>query len=264
MESLEEFDPYTSYGLHWFPYEITQCKQLRKSRVSTRALYGNYKFRPSFPGLDPIVPQLVPRQCSVCGVDLVGHEVLQRWLSLRVATDVLPLLVNACSEACIGRLPAGAAGYIESPHTGGPKIKQPVELPNRRKVYVPGPSGEGRVASTTSGSGRLEGLSELTLIKAKVPAWKADELREKRESQAPPAVEVPAHLRERLGPEMKMDVHWVDVKLRSGLRLYNLVVRGGRFFAGFATQADGEGIVPFTSGDVVAVRRHMPRWWPVW
>ena len=120
------------------------------------------------------------------------------------------------------------------------------------------------MTSATSGSGRLEGLSELPLLKAKVPAWKADELREMHEAQAPPTVEVPAHLRERLSPEMKMGVHWVNVKLRCGLRLYNLVVRGGRFFAGFVTQADGEGIVPLASEDVVPVRPHMRRWWPVW
>ena len=38
MEALEYFDPYTSYYLHWFPYEITKCKNLKDSRVSTRAL----------------------------------------------------------------------------------------------------------------------------------------------------------------------------------------------------------------------------------
>jgi len=46
MSSLEEFDPYTSYRLHWFPYEITRCSRLKRSRVSTRALYGNFKYRP--------------------------------------------------------------------------------------------------------------------------------------------------------------------------------------------------------------------------
>lgn len=25
MESLEYFDPYTSYSLHWFPFEIVNC-----------------------------------------------------------------------------------------------------------------------------------------------------------------------------------------------------------------------------------------------
>ena len=40
MSSLEEIDPYTSYRLHWFPYEITQCRRLEESRVSTRALWS--------------------------------------------------------------------------------------------------------------------------------------------------------------------------------------------------------------------------------
>ena len=48
MDALEEFDPYTSYRLHWFPYEITRCANLKDSRVSTRALYGNHKYRPPF------------------------------------------------------------------------------------------------------------------------------------------------------------------------------------------------------------------------
>ncbi len=46
MTALEKFTPYTSYRLHYFPYEITRCPKLKESRVSTRALYGNYKYRP--------------------------------------------------------------------------------------------------------------------------------------------------------------------------------------------------------------------------
>lgn len=38
MESLEKFWPYTSYRLHWFPYEITRCRKLNNSLVSTRAI----------------------------------------------------------------------------------------------------------------------------------------------------------------------------------------------------------------------------------
>ena len=51
MESLEELDIYTSYRLHWLPYEVTRCQKLKRSRASTRALYGNYKYRPLFPRL---------------------------------------------------------------------------------------------------------------------------------------------------------------------------------------------------------------------
>jgi hypothetical protein len=53
MANLEVFEPYTSYSLHWFPYEPTTCASLRDSTVSTRALYGNSKFRPAFPRLQP-------------------------------------------------------------------------------------------------------------------------------------------------------------------------------------------------------------------
>lgn len=50
MTNLEEFSPYTSRRLHWFPYEITRCGRLVNSTVSTRSIYGNYKYRPPFRG----------------------------------------------------------------------------------------------------------------------------------------------------------------------------------------------------------------------
>jgi hypothetical protein len=123
MDSLEEFDPYTSYRLHWFPFEITRCKKLADSRVSTRALYGNYKFRPPFPRL----PQAIdaPTSCSVCGEPFGDLSPIQRWISVRVATDVLPLLVHACSAACLDRLPESASGYVGGAHTGGLGLAQP-------------------------------------------------------------------------------------------------------------------------------------------
>jgi uncharacterized protein (TIGR02996 family) len=127
MTSLRMFTPYTSYRLHWFPYEITRCRELRSSTVSTRALYGNYKFRPPFPLLVPPTPPAhgPVRPCSVCDrayEDLQLHRV---WISLRVAGDVLPLLVNACSAACIEQLPAPPEGYIQGPHRGGVAVQQP-------------------------------------------------------------------------------------------------------------------------------------------
>ncbi|MDX2565372.1 hypothetical protein PV371_38115 [Streptomyces sp. TX20-6-3] len=51
MTSLEEFSPYTSHRLHWFPYEITRCWKLVRSTISTRSLFGNFKLRPPFPRL---------------------------------------------------------------------------------------------------------------------------------------------------------------------------------------------------------------------
>jgi hypothetical protein len=67
---------------------------------------------------------------------------------------------------------------------------------------------------------------------------------------------IPTPLRAKLGPEMKMDVHWIDVKLADGTKLMNLVVRGGSTITGRATDPNGEGPLPFVSADIVSLRRH--------
>lgn len=125
MTNLEEFDPYTSYRLHWLPYEITRCKKLKRSRVSTRALYGNYKYRPPFPRLPVVSADLTPPVCSVCREPFTRKGPHQVWISLLVAKDVLPLLVHACSSDCIRALPKPAENYVPEPHRGGLEIKQP-------------------------------------------------------------------------------------------------------------------------------------------
>jgi uncharacterized protein (TIGR02996 family) len=108
MTSLEKFVPYTSYWLHWYPYELARCPALRDSTVSTRALYGNFKFHPPFPALAPRAASggndpLPPRPCSVCDAMFDDRHEQRAWVSRRVATDVLPLLVNACSAECLAR-----------------------------------------------------------------------------------------------------------------------------------------------------------------
>jgi hypothetical protein len=136
MAGLEVFEPYTSPRLHWFPYELTRCKNLKSSTVSTRRIFGNFKYRPPFPGLrQGLVPADGPdpglwgadaiTSCSVCGGPVTDRGVRQVWLSARVATDVLPLLVNACSDACVDTLPPGAERHVRSPHSGGPGVVQP-------------------------------------------------------------------------------------------------------------------------------------------
>jgi hypothetical protein len=124
MTNLQQFSPYTSYRLHWFPYEITRCTNLKESTVSTRALYGNYKYRPPFPELPQLNEEITPGCCSVCQ-NRFNNAPIQVWISLRVATDVLPLLVHACSKACIQRLPTPPDGYIKEPHQGGHGVVQP-------------------------------------------------------------------------------------------------------------------------------------------
>jgi hypothetical protein len=142
MTNLEVFEPYTSHRLHWYPYELARCARLADSTVSTRVLYGNFKIRPPFPALRPVThaeeadfAALDPavwgadavRTCSVCDGP-VDQELRQAWISRLVGTDVLPLLVNACSTACVAALPQPHTGYIPTPHTGGPDIVQPAAL----------------------------------------------------------------------------------------------------------------------------------------
>lgn len=127
MESLEYFDPYTSYNLHWFPYEISNCKNLNNTRVSTRILYGNFKNRMAFPDLtrNPVRYFGESVKCSVCKKEMTYDDVNQLWISLWIGTDVLPLLVNLCSKDCEAQLPPPTKGYVQNPHKGGAYLKQP-------------------------------------------------------------------------------------------------------------------------------------------
>lgn len=73
-------------------------------------------------------------------------------------------------------------------------------------------------------------------------------------------IEIPEHLRSKLGPEMKMDVHSIDVKLKNGDIFSRLVVRGGRYISGRANDENGEGALPFTSAEIADIRREKS--WP--
>ena len=125
MTDLRVFTPCTSSSLHWFPYEITRCRKLKESTVSTRALYGNWKLRAPFPRLPSLADSIIPAACSVCAGPFRSSGPQQWWISLRVATDVIPLLVHACSEDCVKRLPPSPKGYVRSPHRGGFELQQP-------------------------------------------------------------------------------------------------------------------------------------------
>lgn len=129
MEALEEFTPYTSYDLHWFPYEITRCKNLKDSTVSTRAIYGNYKNRMPFPDLsrNPVRYEGETLRCSVCKQEMYYSQTNQLWITLRVGTDVLPLLANLCSVSCELALPKPYEGYVPYAHKGGADLVQPDE-----------------------------------------------------------------------------------------------------------------------------------------
>jgi hypothetical protein len=130
MTALAYLDVYTSYRLHFFPYELTRCLNLRRSRVSTRALYGNYKHRPPFPhlmqpGNAAVLSRVTPSVCSVCSALLDADRVMRRWITLPVGTDWLPLLVSACSSECLHQLPTPPSGFVQEAHIGGLDIVQP-------------------------------------------------------------------------------------------------------------------------------------------
>lgn len=116
MSALEEFSPYTSYRLHWLPYEITRCTALVESTISTRATYGNRKTDMPIPSLSQDHPG-VPAACSLCGSAFGGRAPIQRWVRKVVATDFVPLLAHLCSEACVQALPepASADGSVQTP-----------------------------------------------------------------------------------------------------------------------------------------------------
>ena len=78
-------------------------------------------------------------------------------------------------------------------------------------------------------------------------------------------LELSEALRAKLGPEHKMDFHWVDVKLRDGRKLFRLVVRGGSYLVGYEDDPNGERDLDFESVDIVALRpAALFRCWPLW
>jgi hypothetical protein len=81
------------------------------------------------PYLPVHLPQAVdipaPERRSVCGKPFGDIIAVHTWISTRMATNVLPLLVHGCSAACLDRLPEAAMGYVCGKHTGGLVLAQP-------------------------------------------------------------------------------------------------------------------------------------------
>jgi hypothetical protein len=125
MSALSNLDIYTSYSLHWLPYEITRLSALRESRMSTRALYGNIKTRLPFPRLAGPIDTIMPQTCSVCDQPFREDRVQLLWTTQRIATDVVPLLIHSCSSQCASRVPDSPEGYYPRPHHGGGGVGMP-------------------------------------------------------------------------------------------------------------------------------------------
>lgn len=122
---LEDLDIYTSYSLHWLPYEVTRCTNLRRSRMSTRTLYGNKKTRLPFPRLSGPVETLLPSTCSVCDRSFGDRAPKLFWTTQGVGTDYVPLLIHSCSVACTESVPTAPTGFFERPHKGGGGVGMP-------------------------------------------------------------------------------------------------------------------------------------------
>lgn len=125
LASLQDLDLYTSYSLHWLPYEVTRCKDLARTRMSTRALYGNRKTRLPFPRLHRPVETLIPPTCSICDRGFGERGPNPLWTTARVGTDYVGLLAHSCSRECTLSIPAAPPGFHAAPHKGGGGVGMP-------------------------------------------------------------------------------------------------------------------------------------------
>jgi len=155
MKDLQDLDIYTSYSLHWLPYEVTRCRQLTKSRMSTRALYGNRKTRLPFPRLNRPVETLLPSTCSICDRPFGDVTPQLYWITLPVATDVVPLLVHSCSNDCTLSIPQPPKGYFQRPHKGGGGVGMPNPWDHGKGVFWEGERIMKFVTDPNTGENRL-------------------------------------------------------------------------------------------------------------
>jgi hypothetical protein len=125
LSALSDLDIYTSYSLHWLPYEVSRCTSLRDTRMSTRALYGNIKTRLPFPRLSGPLRPLQPQTCSVCDKQFGERGAMPVWTTQRIGTDIAPLLAHSCSSQCTARIPDAPKGYYVRPHKGGGGVGMP-------------------------------------------------------------------------------------------------------------------------------------------
>lgn len=182
MESLEYFDPYTSYYLHWFPYEITKCQKLKESRISTRALYGNFRTRKGFPQLNnnPVRYYKDHVNCSICEKSIDYKSTNQMWVTVRIGTDTVPLLANLCSKACEQKLAKPPKNYIQTPHKGGADLVQPpdentlweIEMAEMEKAEIANENNQGDIENIKDKSKNIKKeKTPFSLIKLVKKIW---------------------------------------------------------------------------------------------
>lgn len=96
-------------------------------------MYGNWKNRMGFLRLNynPVRYSGDAVNCSVCGKSMTYEQTNQLWISLKVGTDILPLLTNLCSKECEHKLPSPPEDYIQFAHKGGADLNQPLDEDER-------------------------------------------------------------------------------------------------------------------------------------
>jgi len=68
-------------------------------------------------------------------------------------------------------------------------------------------------------------------------------------------IELPNSLIEHLGAPMAMDVHWVDLKLKSGKVIKKVVIRDGRFISGQDNDRGREEPFDLEKNEILGLRR---------
>eukprot|EP01102_Stenamoeba_stenopodia_P006473 TRINITY_DN1773_c0_g3_i1.p1 TRINITY_DN1773_c0_g3~~TRINITY_DN1773_c0_g3_i1.p1 ORF type:complete len:353 (+),score=71.56 TRINITY_DN1773_c0_g3_i1:66-1061(+) len=94
LKNLVDFDPYTSYHLHWLPYEIEQCP-IKSLRISTRSLYGKTLPYPQLPPSENVYRPLTDKyQTDLTLVSIVAVSIRERYkddeAGLKQIMDTLP------------------------------------------------------------------------------------------------------------------------------------------------------------------------------
>jgi len=76
---------------------------------------------------------------------------------------------------------------------------------------------------------------------------------------------LPEALRAFLGPEMRRDTHWIDVRLADGRVFRRIVVEGGCVITGQGFYPIDDGPLPFEGSDIAEIYRSSlflsVRWW---
>jgi len=128
LTRLSYFSVYTSYGIHFLPYEITRtCCE--KTHISIRSLYGGRRRLalprlPAFPAdmaplfelalrrvalartlqIDSLPAELKEKlkhliECSVCSEPFSADRIFAVWAVFSI--DFVPLLARCCSRTCV-------------------------------------------------------------------------------------------------------------------------------------------------------------------